>query len=165
MERVHTHCAGLDVHKTTGVACRLPPDANGRPQQQTRPLGTRTCDLLSLADWLNAAQVTHVAMESTGSYGKPVYNVPEGSFALLVVNAQPIKAVPGRKTDVRDAEWIADLLQQGLLRPSFVPAPPQHQLRELTRARRTFVRERAAPLCASAPHLCARARYTGEPGA
>jgi transposase len=143
MERVHTHCAGLDVHKKTVVACRITPDANGNPQRQTRTFATMTCDLLALADWLNEAQITHVAMESTGAYWKPVYQVLEGSFELLVVNAQHIKAVPGRKTDVRDAEWIADLLQHGLLRPSFVPPPPQRQLRELTRARSTFVRERA----------------------
>ena len=89
-------------------------------------------------------RVTHVAMESTGAYWKPVYNILEGTFELLVVNAQHLKAVPGRKTDVRDAEWIADLLRHGLLRPSFIPSCPERQLRELTRYRTTLVRERAS---------------------
>ena len=104
MEQVYTHCAGLDVHKKTVVACRVTPDANARPQRQTRTFGTMTRDLLQLADWLSEVQITHVAMESTGAYWKPIYNVLEGQFELLVVNAQHIKAVPGRKTDVRDAE-------------------------------------------------------------
>jgi transposase len=102
-----------------------------------------TADLLELSDWLQAAQVTHVAMESTGEYWKPVYNLLEGHFELLVVNAAHVKNVPGRKTDVKDAEWLADLLQHGLLRPSFVPPPPQRELRELTRHRSNFVAERA----------------------
>jgi transposase len=143
MELVHTHCAGLDVHKKTVVACRITPDANARPQRQTRTFATMTRDLLALTDGLHEAQITHVAMESTGTYSKPIYNVLEGQFELLVVNAQHVKAVPGRKTDVREAEWIADLLQHGLLRPSFVPPPAQRELHELTRARSPFVRERA----------------------
>jgi transposase len=102
-----------------------------------------TVDLLSLSDWLLANGVTHVAMESTGEYWKPIYNILEGSFELLLVNAQHVKAVPGRKTDVKDAEWIAQLLRHGLLRASFVPPQGQRQLRELTRCRTTFVRERA----------------------
>jgi transposase len=102
-----------------------------------------TADLLTLSDWLAAAGCTHVAMESTGVFWKPIYNLLEGSFALLVVNAQHIKAVPGRKTDVRDAEWIADLLRHGLLRPSFIPDRPQRELRELTRYRTTLIQERA----------------------
>jgi transposase len=102
-----------------------------------------TQDILALADWLTATGCTHVAMESTGVYWKPVYNLLEGLFEILVVNAQHIKAVPGRKTDVKDAEWIADLLQHGLLRGSFVPLAPQRDLRDLTRHRSTLVAERA----------------------
>jgi transposase len=108
----------------------------------TRTFGTMTQDLLELADWLGAAGCTHVAMESTGVYWKPVYNVLEGQFELLVVNAQHLRAVPGRKTDTSDAEWIADLLQHGLLRGSFVPPAPQRELRELTRYRGSLIRER-----------------------
>lgn len=143
MELIHSHCAGLDVHKKTVVACCIAPDTDGCLRKQMRTFATMTADLLQLADWLAQAQVTHVAMESTGTYWKPVYTILEGNFELLVVNAQHIKAVPGRKTDVKDAEWIADLLQHGLLTASFVPPPAQRDLRELTRARTTFVRERA----------------------
>src|ERR1051326_8485075 len=102
-----------------------------------------TDELLALADWLAEAGVTHVDMESPGIYWKPVYNVLEGSFTRLVVNAHHIKTVPGRKTDVKDAEWIADLLQHGLLRASFIPSAPQRELRDLTRYRTTLVEERA----------------------
>src|SRR5262249_53537214 len=101
-------------------------------------------DLLRLVDWVQAAGCTHLAMEATGVYWKPIYNLCEGLLTVLVVNAQHIKAVPGRKTDVRDAEWIADLLQHGLLRPSFIPPAPQRELRELTRYRSTLLQERAA---------------------
>jgi len=103
-----------------------------------------TRELLALSDWLLEAGCTHAAMESTGSYWKPVYNLLEGSFELLVVNAQHMKAVPGRKTDVKDAEWIADLLRHGLLRPSFIPSRPERELRELTRYRTSLLQERAA---------------------
>lgn len=102
-----------------------------------------TADLLALADWLSDMGCTHVAMESTGVYWRPIYNLMEGLFELLLVNAQHIKAVPGRKTDVKDADWIAELLRHGLLRGSFVPSRPQRQLRELTRHRTTLVQERA----------------------
>jgi transposase len=144
MDVLHTHCAGLDVHKKTVVAAVRVPDrkkSNGRAI--TRTFNTMTTDLLALSDWLLTYEVTHVAMESTGEYWKPVYNILEESFELLLVNPQHIKAVPGRKTDVNDAEWIAELLQYGLLRASFVPPKGQRALRELTRARTTFVRERA----------------------
>jgi transposase len=102
-----------------------------------------TADLLSMSDWLKAAGCTTVAMESTGVFWKPIYNLLEGQFELLVVNAQHIKAVPGRKTDVKDAEWIADLLQHGLLKGSFIPSPEQREWRELTRYRTSLVEERA----------------------
>ena len=107
-------------------------------------MGTMTADLLELADWLEAGGVTHVAMESTGVYWKPIWNLLESRFTLLLVNAGHIKAVPGRKSDVRDAEWIADLLRHGLLRASFVPDRPARELRELTRYRSALVRERTA---------------------
>ena len=114
-----------------------------RSTRQVRTFGTMTADLLALADWLAAEGVSHVAMESTGVYWKPVFHLLEGRFEVLLVNAQHIKQVPGRKTDVKDAEWIAQLLQHGLLRPSFIPPPPIRELRDLTRQRTQLVRERA----------------------
>jgi transposase len=144
MDVVYERCCGLDLHKRTVVACRIVPGADGKPHKETRTFGTMTAELLDLADWLQAAGVTHAAMESTGVFWKPVYNLLEDQFTLLLVNAQHIKAVPGRKTDVRDCEWIADLLRHGLLKPSFVPDRPQRELRELTRYRTTLVRERTA---------------------
>ncbi len=143
MEVVHTHCAGLDVHKKTVVAAIIVPASGGELIEERRTFGTMTDDLLMLTDWLLSYGVTHVAMESTGEYWKPVYNILENNFELLLINAQHIKAVPGRKTDVNDAQWIADLLRHGLLRASFVPPLGQRELRELTRYRITFVRERA----------------------
>lgn len=142
MQIVNERCAGLDVHKKTVVACRLITAANGRPTRETRTFGTMTHDLLQLQAWLVSAGCTHVAMESTGDYWRPVYNVLEGSVELLLVNAGHIKHVPGRKTDVNDAEWIADLLRHGLLRASFVPPRPQRALRDLTRQRSNLIRER-----------------------
>jgi transposase len=145
MDVVHPRCCGLDVHKQTVVACVLLSEPTGGPPQRTvRTFGTMTDELLALADWLAAEGITHVAMEATGSYWKPIWNLLESSFDLLLANAQHIKAVPGRKTDVKDAEWIADLLRHGLLRPSFVPDRAQRELRELTRYRTSLVQERAA---------------------
>lgn len=144
MDVVYERCCGIDIHKKTAVACVVVPGPTGAPRKETRTFGTMTDDLLALADWLAAEGVTHVAMESTGVYWKPVYNLLEGSFELLLANAQHVKAVPGRKTDVRDAEWLADLLRHGLLKNSFVPDRPQRELRELTRYRAALVRERAA---------------------
>jgi transposase len=144
MQVLYTHCAGLDVHKKVVVACLLSPNPQGGGRQETRSFSTMTCDLLALADWLLAAGCTHVAMESTGEYWKPVFNILEAHFTVLLVNAQHIKAVPGRKSDVKDAQWIAELLQHGLLRASFIPPPVQRELRELTRHRSNFVRERAS---------------------
>jgi transposase len=143
MDLLHSHGAGLDVHKKSVVAHARITDANGRVTRHTRTFGTMTVDLLALAAWLLSLEVTHVAMESTGEYWKPIYNILEGSFTLLVVNAQHIKNVPGRKTDVKDAEWIADLLCHGLIRGSFIPPGPQRDLRDLTRQRTNLVRDRA----------------------
>jgi len=138
MEVVHEVCCGLDVHKKSVTACVL--WASGR-RRQTRAFGTFTRELLELGDWLRACGVTHVAMESTGVYWKPVWNLLEGQFEMLLVNAQHIKAVPGRKTDQKDSEWIADLLQHGLLRASFVPPTPIRELRDLTRYRASLAQE------------------------
>jgi transposase len=139
MDVIYERCCGLDIHKKTVVACRVTPDA-----RQIKTFGTMTDDLLELGDWLLAAGVTHVAMESTGVYWKPIYNLLEGlDLTLLVVNAQHIKAVPGRKTDVKDAEWIADLLHHGLLQGSYIPDRPQRELRELVRYRRSLVQQRS----------------------
>jgi transposase len=144
MDEVYPRCCGLDLHKRTIVACLLTPGPGGKPVKEVRTFGTMTDEVLALADWLTAAGCTHVAMESTGVFWKPVFNLLEGSFALVLVNAHHVKAVPGRKTDVKDCEWLADLLRHGLLRPSFVPDRPQRELRELTRYRTTLVRERSA---------------------
>jgi transposase len=144
MQVVYERCCGLDVHKTSVVACLLIAAGDGRSRKEVRTFGTMTADILALGDWLTAARCTHVAMESTGVYWKPIWNLLEDAFTLLLVNARHMKAVPGRKTDVRDSEWIADLLQHGLLRASFVPPRPQRELRELVRYRTTLVRERAA---------------------
>jgi transposase len=142
---VYERCCGLDVHKRTITACMLK-WLGGQGQKEIRQFGTMTKDLLELSDWLIAEDCTHVAMESTGVYWKPVYNILEGHFELLVVNAQHLKAVPGRKTDVRDAEWIAELLAHGLLRGSFVPPADVRELRDLTRYRTSLVRDRARTL-------------------
>jgi len=143
MQVVHERCAGLDVHKKTVVACRIVPGENGTWQVDIRTFKTMTGDLLALADWLRGARVTHVAMESTGVYWKPVFNILEGDFEVLLVNAKHIKFVPGRKTDVKDAQWIAELLQHGLLKASFIPPVPQRELRALTRYRTQLVAERS----------------------
>ena len=152
MEIVYTSCAGLDVHKATVVACVRRQRGPGKAQQQTRTFGTTTGALLEMADWLSEQGVTHLAMESTGVYWKPIWNLLEGLFEMLLVNAQHIKQVPGRKTDVKDAEWIAQLLQHGLLHGSFVPQTPQRQLRELTRQRRQLIQTRASD-CAQANRI------------
>ena len=143
MDVVYERCAGLDVHKKSVVACRLIRGSDGRSRHETKTFPTMTYALLELSDWLAEADITHVAMESTGEYWKPVYNILEGHFQLMLVNARHIKMVPGRKTDVGDAQWIANLLQHGLLRASFVPPATQRALRELTRHRSTFIRQRA----------------------
>lgn len=144
MEVVYERCCGLDIHKQTVVACVVVPGTGKQAHKEVRTFGTMTADLLELADWLSVQGVTHVALESTGVYWKPAWNVLESSFTLLLVNARHIKQVPGRKTDVKDCEWIADLLRHGLLRASFIPERPQRELRELTRYRTSLVRERTA---------------------
>jgi transposase len=144
MDVVYPRCCGLDLHKRSVTACRLVPGADGQPVPEIRTVGTMTADLLALADWLEEGGVTHVAMESTGVYWKPVWNLWEDRFTLLLVNAAHVKVVPGRKRDVGDATWLADLLRHGLLRSSFVPDRPARELRELTRYRSALVRERSA---------------------
>lgn len=144
MDVLHTNCAGLDVHKKTVVATVIISTERGKPIKATRTFATMTGDLLALSDWLMSYQVTHAAMESTGEYWKPIYNVLEDNFEIWLVNAQHIKTVPGRKTDVKDSEWIAELLRYGLVRASFVPPKGQRELRELTRMRSSFVKERAS---------------------
>ena len=118
MDVLYERCCGLDVHQKTVVACVLVSSASGSPRKEVRTFGTMTEDLLALADWLDSIRVTHVAMEATGVYWQPIWNVLEERFALLLANAGHIKAVPGRKTDVKDAEWIAELLRHGLIRAS-----------------------------------------------
>jgi transposase len=144
MEVLYERCCGLDVHKQRVVACVVVSAPAGPPRKEVRTFGTMTDELLRLADWLTAHGVTHVAMESTGVYWQPIWNVLEGEFELLLVNARHVKAVPGRKTDVKDSEWLADLLRHGLLKASFVPDRAQRELRELTRYRRALLQERAA---------------------
>jgi transposase len=144
MEILYAICCGLDVHKDSITACLRRLGGGGHVTQELRPFGTTTGELLALLDWLVAAGCTHVAMESTGVYWKPVFNILEGHFQqVLVVNAQHIKALPGRKKDTLDAEWIAQLLQHGLLRGSFIPPAPIRDLREATRYRKQLIRLRA----------------------
>ena len=144
MRIVYARCCGLDVHKKSISACLLTPHDQGGTQQQVRRFGTMTRDLLELSDWLASNQVTHVAMESTGVYWKPVWNIFEAIFTVLLVNAQHVKAIPGRKTDAKDCQWIADLLQHGLLRGSFVPPSPIRQLRDCTRTRASLRQDHTA---------------------
>jgi transposase len=143
MDVVHKQCAGLDVHKKTVVATILIEEEQGGLYKETRTFETMTADLLALSDWLMSKGVTHVAMESTGEFWKPIFNILENNFEVLLVNAHHIKQVPGRKTDVKDSEWIAELLRHGLLKASFIPPLGQRELRELTRHRTNFVHERA----------------------
>lgn len=138
MEVIFSRCCGLDIHKRIVMACTVTPQG-----RETRTFGTMTKNLLALKQWLLGLGVTHVAMESSGVYWKPIYNILEDSFTLLVVNARHLKAVPGRKTDVKDAEWIADLLRHGLLRSSYVPDRPHRELKEVVRYRRTLIREQS----------------------
>jgi transposase len=142
MELLHPRCAGLDVHKDTVVACARVA-ANGKVEHTVETFGTTTTELIRLFDWLGAHECTHAAMEATGVYWKPVWHVLESGFELILANAAHIKNVPGRKTDVNDATWIADLLAHGLIRPSFVPPMPIQDLRALTRTRKQLVREKA----------------------
>ena len=143
MRIIYERVAGLDVHKKTVVACRMRVTEQQRLEWERETFGTTSGELLLLHDWLSEWDCEQVVMESTGDYWKPVYNLLEGDFELLLVNAQHVKKVPGRKTDATDAEWLAELMLHGLLKASFIPAKPQRVLRELTRYRSTLVRERA----------------------
>jgi transposase len=142
MHSLYPHCAGLDVHKDSVFACVRHALPGGQVRQEVRTFATTTAALLGLADWLRAEGVTHVALESTGVYWKPVFHILEEACTVVLVNAQHIKAVPGRKTDVKDCQWIAQLLQHGLLKASFVPPAPIRELRDLTRHRQQLVGEK-----------------------
>jgi transposase len=143
MEVLFLRCAGLDVHRDTVVACaRIAGDRS--TSQEVRTFGTTTSELLALSEWLSERAVTHVAMEATGVYRRPIWHVLDGEFERVLANAMHVKNVPGRKTDVNDATWIADLLAHGLIRGSFVPPTPVQELRALTRTRKQLVRERAS---------------------
>lgn len=144
MDLLLDRCAGFDVHKKTVVACVRVARPGGEVATETRTFGTMTADLLELADWLKARGVRHAAMESTGVYWEPVWHILEADFELVLVNAAHLKGVPGRKTDVKDAEWIAQMLPYGLLKASFVPPPPIRELRDLTRQRAQLVADKAA---------------------
>ena len=144
MDALHACCAGLDVHKRTVVACVRRVDPAGKVSKNIKTFATMTRDLLNLSDWLAAQGVTTLAMESTGIYWKPVFNLLEPRFSVILVNAHHIKQVPGRKTDIKDSEWIAQLLQHGLLRPSFIPPRPTRELRDLTRQRTQLTAEKTA---------------------
>src|ERR1700730_2137090 len=144
MDAIYERCCGLDIRKRTVVACMIVPGSGRQSRKEIRTFGTMTDDLLALAGWWAGEGVTHVAMESTGVFWKPLFNLLEDRFQLPLVKARDIKQVPGRKTDVKDCEWIADLLRHGLLKGSLVPDRPQRELRELVRYRTTLVRERSA---------------------
>ena len=139
VEILYRCCCGLDVHAQTVVACLI-----NEGQKTIRTFSTMTDDLLRLSDWLVAEGCTHLAIESRGVYWKPVFNILEGQMEVILVNARHVKAVPGRKTDVRDCEWLADLLRDGLLKASFIPPLEIRELRELTRYRQTLIREQAS---------------------
>ena len=141
MEVVYPRCSGLDVHKRFVVGC-LSLIQDGQRHKELRQFSTMTSEILALKEWLKAAGCSHIAMESTGVYWKPIYHVLEGEFEIFLVNAQHMKAVPGRKTDIKDAEWIADLLQHGLLKASFIPSSEQQAVRDLTRTRTRLIQER-----------------------
>ncbi len=142
LKEVYPHCAGLDVHKKFVTACRLTVDEQGVTHSERRKFSSMMADLEDLANWLSAGRCSHVAMESTGVYWQPIYNILEGRFALFVVNAQAIKRMPGRKTDMTDAEWIATLMQHGLLQCSFISERDQRELRDLSRYRLRLLQER-----------------------
>ncbi len=143
MEVLHRCCCGMDVHKDSVVACVRRIDAAGRAGDQVRTFGTTTAGLLELGDWLVSEQVPIAAMESTGVYWKPIWNLLEGQLKLLLVNAHDVKQLPGRKTDVKDSQWLAQLLSCGLLRASFVPERPQRELRDLTRTRTSLLQDKS----------------------
>ena len=139
LEAIYANVCGLDVHKKTVVACRRRFRAGGKVEKEVKTFATTTAELLSLLEWLDEWQVSHVAMASTGVYWQPVWNILEGHVDLWLVNARHLKMVPGRKTDVKDGEWIAQLLQYGLLRASVVPSPDVRQWRDVTRHRAKLI--------------------------
>ena len=143
MEVLHPRCAGLDVHRDSVVACARVVD-HGRVEHLAETFGTTTSELERLSRWLAGHRVTHVAMEATGVYWKPVWAVLAGAFELVLANAMHVRNVPGRKTDVNDAAWLADLLAHGLIRASFVPPVAVQALRDLTRTRKQLTREKAS---------------------
>ncbi len=142
MELIHPRCAAIDVHKKKAVVCVSYLDEQGKRRKQTRPYKTTTGEIELMAKWFAELGVTHVAMESTGVYWKPIFNLLEGNFEVILANAAHVKALPGRKTDKADAEWLCDLLAHGLIRGSFIPPAEIRQLREFTRYRKTLVEER-----------------------
>ncbi len=143
MQVLHERCCGLDVHKKTISACVLGTQPDGTVQRRVRTFGTMTADLLALSDWLADLGVTQIALESTGVYWRPVFNVLEAEGrTITLVNPQHMRAVPGRKTDLKDSEWLADLLRHGLVKASFIPPAAVRELRELTRYRKTLVQQR-----------------------
>ena len=142
MEVLYPRCSGIDVHKRFLVACLSLVQTNGHRHKELRQFSTMTNEILMLKEWLKASGCTHIAMESTGVYWKPIFHLLEGEFEIVLVNAQHMKAVPGRKTDVKDAEWIADLLQHGLLKASFIPSGEHQAVRDLTRTRVRLIQER-----------------------
>jgi transposase len=143
MQILYERCCGLDVHKDTVVACVMLSETHGKVKREVRTFATTTAGLVALSDWLSSQQIPVVAMESTGVYWRPVFNILESLCDVILTNAQHMKAVPGHKTDVKDAEWIADLLRHGLLQASFIPPKPIRDLRDLVRYRQTLVQERA----------------------
>jgi len=143
MEVLYSHCAGLDVHKKSVVGCRIQTESGVGIKREVKRFGTTTPDLLELVSWLREWNCSHIAMESTGDYWKPIYNVLEGVFEVILTNAHHVKYVPGRKTDMKDAEWLTELLRHGLLKGSFIPPKKQRELRELTRYRVKLVQERS----------------------
>ena len=144
MDVLYPHCAAIDVHKRTAVTTVGWVDEQGERHRQTRTFGTMTADIERLCQWLAEHHVTHVAMESTGVYWKPLFNLlEEQPFVVVLANAAHVKAVPGRKTDVRDSEWLLELMQHGLIQGSFIPTAPIRELRDLTRYRTSLIQERA----------------------
>jgi transposase len=165
MQAIIERCCGLDVHQKTVVAGLLVGAPGVQPTKEVRTFRTVTRDLEALRDWLKAARVTHVGMESTGVYWRPVYAVLEGHFELIVGNARHIRNVPGRKTDVKDSEWIADLVRHGLIAKSFAPPRPLREMRELLRYRRKLVESQAISTAGTVRNLVRGAIMTPMEGA
>jgi len=146
MEVLYPHCAGLDVHKDSVVAC-VRHMVDGKVTTALKTFKTTTLELMSLSDWLCSEGCTHIGMEATGVYWKPIWHIlSDGEFELVLANAAHVKNVPGRKTDANDAAWLADLMAHGLIKASFVPDEPTQQMRDLLRTRKQFVRERSSHL-------------------